>query len=211
MKRIDLAFAAGVVLAVMISSLTGFARDCEATRGEVLRLHIIANSNSEEDQRLKLMIRDRVLSESAAIFAKSRTKPEVQEDLSLLEIENAARDEIAALGYDFPVKARLVNMYFESREYDGAILPAGRYDAIRVEIGAAKGQNWWCVMFPPMCLPAASEKPEDPLPAEERIRKLGKQPRYVPKLAALEFIEKLKNGDDEAPEITASTAGNLAE
>ncbi len=210
MKRIDLALAAGIVLAVIISSFTGFARDCGETRSGVVRLHILANSDDARDQSLKLKVRDRVLIESAAVFSNSRTKPEAQESLSLQKIESAARDELMANGCDLPVKARLVNMYFERREYDNTLFPAGLYDAVRIEIGAAKGQNWWCVMFPPMCLPAASKKPESPLPVEESIRKLNEQPRYVPKLAALEFFERLTGNAENDLAPVSATAGNLA-
>jgi stage II sporulation protein R len=198
-----------LVLAVLVSSFTGFARDYSEVREGVVRLHILANSDSEADQELKLNVRDRVLKDSAAVFTGSYTKQEAETAarLYLPAIEAAARNEIAARGYAYPVKARLVNMYFESRSYDGTVFPAGRYDAVRLEIGEAKGQNWWCVMFPPMCLPAAEEK--KPLPVEEQIVTLSEQPRYVPKLAVLELVNKLwKEDAEDQPVEIADTATN---
>jgi stage II sporulation protein R len=197
MKRIDICLTIGLVCSILISSFTGFARDYSEIREGVVRLHILANSDSPADQELKLHVRDRVLKDSAAIFTGSYTKAEAEAAarLYLPAIEAAAKGEIAARGYAYPVKAKLVNMYFESRDYGETVFPAGRYDAVRLEIGAAKGKNWWCVMFPPMCLPAAEEKPKEPLPVEEQIAALSEQPRYVPKLAVLELVNKLIKED----------------
>ncbi len=166
MKRLEISLAAGLILAVFIGSFTSFARDTGEIRADVMRLHILANSDSAADQLLKLQVRDRVLSG----FSGGATKAEATQKLKLAQIEAAAEEEILRRGYSYHVKAGLVNMYFESRAYNGVTLPAGRYDAVRVEIGEAKGQNWWCVMFPPMCIPAAAEKPEEPLPVEERLK-----------------------------------------
>jgi stage II sporulation protein R len=201
MQKIDISLVAGLILAVFISSFAGFARDYGEVREGVLRLHILANSDSTADQELKLQVRDRVLNESAAIFTGSYTKQEAEAaaKLYLPAIEAYAKDEIAARGYEYPVKAKLVNMYFESRSYGDTVFPAGRYDAVRLEIGAARGQNWWCVMFPPMCLPAAEEKQntQELLPVEAQIARLNEQPRYVPKLAVLEFVNELWKDDAE--------------
>lgn len=207
MKRIDLSLAAGLILAVFISSFTGFAKDYDAVRQGVVRLHILANSDSPEDQRLKLNVRDKILQESAELFKGSRTKQEAEAAarLYLPQIEAAAAAEIAARGYNYPVKAKLINMYFESRSYGETVFPAGRYDAVRLEIGAAKGKNWWCVMFPPMCLPAAEEKSAE-LPIEEKIEHLSEQTRYVPKLALLEFIKQFDKKEDKTDQPLAPEA-----
>lgn len=199
MKRFDISLVIGLVMAVLITSFTSFARDCAEVRQGVVRLHVLANSDSEADQSLKLAVRDKILEETAELFSSSTSKEEaelaVREQLGL--IEETARGEVLRQGYDYPVKAELVNMFFKTRGYDGAILPAGRYDAVRVSIGTAKGKNWWCVLFPPLCVPAASEK----LPVEEQIERLGQQPQYVPKLALLEFAESvLQSSEPSTPE-----------
>ena len=189
MKKIELALAAGLVLSIFLTSFTSFARECDEIRSASLRLHILANSDGEDDQELKLKVRDRILEQSPELFAPARSKAQAKDmaELKLAQIEDAARDEIQRGGYDYPVKAKLVNMYFNTVGYDGFRMPAGRYDAVRVTIGDARGQNWWCVLFPPLCIPAATEK----LPIEEQIERLHEQPRYEPKLAALEFFHKI--------------------
>lgn len=189
MKRFDISLVIGLVFTICFTSFVSFARDCAEVRHGVIRLHVLANSNGEADQRLKLAVRDKILGETAEIFSLSTSKEQAEkaarEQLGL--IERTARAEVLRQGYDYPVKAEFVYMFFETRTYDEATLPAGHYNAVRVSIGDAKGKNWWCVLFPPLCIPAASEK----LPIEEQIEQLGQQPRYVPKLALLELAESI--------------------
>lgn len=207
MKKIDLALCVGLAVSILLTSFTTFARDCDDVRRSVVRLHILANSDGDDDQKLKLEIRDAILAATADLFENARSKKQAEEDVSkqLKEIEYVAKNVITARGYDYNVKAELVNMFFETRVYGDTVMPAGRYDAVRVKIGNAKGKNWWCVMFPPMCIPAAAEK----LDAEDQIQRLGQQPRYVPKLAVLELIEKItQNGGDKQLEINGDDHGN---
>jgi len=193
MKRFEVAILCGIVLAIIISSFTAFAGQCEEVRGEVVRLHILANSNSDEDQALKLAVRDAVLEGTSGIFTLSVDKEQIEqltfENLPL--IEEIAASEIRRCGYEYPVTAEVVNMYFETRTYENATLPAGYYDAVRITIGSGAGQNWWCVMFPPMCIPAATGAEGTEL--EEQIASLGQQPQYEPKFAVVELVESLKD------------------
>lgn len=202
MKRIDLALVAGLAAAIFITSFTAFAQDCDAVRQSVVRLHILANSDSAGDQMLKLEIRDAILAETSDLFENARSKEQAEEDIykRLEEIESIAKNVITSRGFDYDVKAELVNMFFETRSYGNIIMPAGRYDAVRIKIGSAKGKNWWCVMFPPMCIPAAAEK----LDVEQQIQSLGQQPRYVPKFAVVELFEKItQNNGDEQVEVNS--------
>ena len=119
----------------------------------VFRLHIIANSDSEEDQALKLKVRDSLLDYMNSICSNCSTKQEAinialehQEDF-----ESIAKETISKNGYDYTVKININNFYFPTKNYGDISLPAGYYDALRVEIGKAEGQNWWCVMFPSLC------------------------------------------------------------
>lgn len=192
MKRIDIALAIGLACTILFTSFTTFARDCSAIRTDVLRLHILANSDSEADQNLKIAVRDRILAANLFSAAPDKAFAEQIAESELTEIEQIARDEIKRNGYNYPVKAELVNMYFGTRTYETATLPAGYYDAVRVSIGEAKGKNWWCVLFPPMCIPAVSEK----LSLQTQIEQMGEQPHYVPKLAILELIEAAKEKID---------------
>ena len=119
----------------------------------VFRLHVIANSDSEEDQNLKYIVRDNLLSYMKEICSDCTNKEEairiVQEHSK--DFEQIAKTTINEQGYSYDVKINIGNFEFPTKTYGDISLPAGYYDALRVEIGEAKGQNWWCVMFPPLC------------------------------------------------------------
>lgn len=119
----------------------------------VFRLHVLANSDSKEDQNLKYQVRDRLLSYMNTLCKDCKSK---QEAISLVEnnqdvFEQIAIDTISEQGFSYAVKINIGNFEFPTKNYGDISLPAGFYDALRVEIGEAKGQNWWCVMFPPLC------------------------------------------------------------
>ena len=119
----------------------------------VFRLHVIANSNSDEDQKLKLLVRDALLDYMNIISSDCSTK---EEAISLAiehqnEFQDIAEQTILNNGYNYSVKININNFYFPTKNYGDISLPAGFYDALRVEIGEAKGKNWWCVMFPSLC------------------------------------------------------------
>lgn len=120
---------------------------------KVVRFHVRANSDSQEDQTLKLCVRDSVLEQMRPILADSAGKEETKVLLqeAFPEIRQAARRVIKEQGYDYEVKVSLVEEVFPMKQYGDLSFPAGVYDALRVDIGKAEGQNWWCVMFPPMC------------------------------------------------------------
>ena len=120
---------------------------------KVVRFHVLANSDSEEDQKLKLAVRDRVLREYGSLLENCENK---EETLRMLEgakqkISETALAEVLAQGYDYPVRVSVVREEFPFKKYDELIFPAGVYDALRIEIGEAEGQNWWCVLYPQMC------------------------------------------------------------
>ena len=157
MKVFEKSICLAMILAVLFS-FTGFAAQCEDIPEHVLRLHVLANSDSQEDQTLKLQVRDRILQESAGMLDGVRNKEEAEQRIreTLPALQRAAEDEIEQRGYTYPVTVELEQTYFPTREYEQVTLPAGTYEALRVCIGAAEGHNWWCVIFPPMCLPAAA-------------------------------------------------------
>ena len=119
----------------------------------VFRLHILANSDSEEDQNLKLLVRDNVLSYMKEISANASSKEEVMAimDEHLDDFYDVARKTILDEGYDYDVKLNIGKFDFPTKVYGDIALPAGIYDALRIEIGKAEGHNWWCVMFPSLC------------------------------------------------------------
>ena len=119
----------------------------------VFRLHILANSDSEEDQNLKYKVRDNLLNYMNSICKDCKTKQEaiLVAKQHINTFEQIASNTINEQGYSYSVKVNIGNFEFPTKNYGDISLPAGYYDALKVEIGEAKGKNWWCVMFPPLC------------------------------------------------------------
>lgn len=119
----------------------------------VFRLHVIANSDSKEDQSLKYMVRDALLNYMNTLCTDTTSKEEVIQiaESHKEEFYQIAKKTIEDQGYDYDVDIKIGNFAFPTKTYGDISLPAGNYDALRVEIGEAQGQNWWCVMFPPLC------------------------------------------------------------
>lgn len=185
----------GVLFSILLS-LIGFAGKCEKISDKVLRLHIIANSNSFEDQNLKLKVRDKLLKDSQLYFANIHNISEAQKILCehINDVISIAKDEIKKNGYNYDVTAEIKNTYFNTRVYNTVTLPAGNYNALNILIGEGKGKNWWCVIFPPMCLSSAKEQDElnDVLnPSEMDIVEGGE--KYHIKFMVVELLENLKN------------------
>lgn len=184
-----------IVLAGLIFTMAtaGIRRAVSASaqvKTDTLRLHIIANSDSDFDQELKLKVRDRVLEYTGELFAEvsGKTEAEALAKYSANEIKSVAEEVIAENGADYSVSVEITNMWFETRSYDGFTLPAGDYDAVRIIIGAGEGHNWWCVMYPPLCVPGA----------EDALKKYGENAKFVTgdgfeiRFAFLEWLENLK-------------------
>lgn len=138
---------------VFISAISYVNAVSEDIANSVFRLHVIANSDSKEDQALKYLVRDKVLEYMNNISKNCSSKEEV---IKLAyeykdEFYNIAKNVIKENGYNYDVKISIGNFEFPTKYYGDISLPAGYYDALKIEIGEAKGQNWWCVMFPPLC------------------------------------------------------------
>ena len=119
----------------------------------VFRLHVLANSDSQEDQDLKYLVRDKLLEYMNEICSDCKSKSEAIAIVTQNKdkFEEIALNAIQTAGYSYDVNINIGNFDFPTKSYGDISLPAGNYDALRVEIGEAKGQNWWCVMFPPLC------------------------------------------------------------
>ena len=196
LKFFEIALLIG--LAVFLTSGALALRTQDELADKVVRLHVLANSDFEEDQALKLQVRDVVLERATAILEQSADRREAESRLrgELLELERVAAEEIAAEGYDYPVTVNLENADFPTKEYDGFTLPAGEYLALRVIIGEGKGRNWWCVVFPPLCTSASADLPASALAAGFSVEEVSliteENQGYVLKFKAVEWWETLK-------------------
>lgn len=196
MKKITYAIAIGLIITIIFGEFSGFAKQCKDIRENVFRIHVLANSDSEQDQELKLKVRDRILKETGTLFNTMDTKTKAIDNVeqNIEEIKNIAQDEVYKNGYDYPVKCEVVNMFFDTREYGEISMPAGKYDAMRVTIGDADGKNWWCVLYPPMCLPSAQPQKEmQDVLTPEQVDIVENKPKYEVKFAVVEVFEKIKN------------------
>ena len=131
---------------------------------DTLRLHILAPSDSEEDQALKLKVRDMVLSEYGERLSGCADIGEAESTAEglLSDIEGRVCEYLSELGYSFGATVTLSEEWYDTREYDGFTLPRGSYKSLRIILGEGEGKNWWCVMYPPLCLDAACEpSPKD--------------------------------------------------
>ncbi len=155
-----LSIVIATVISIVLGNLTAFAKECRIVRENTLRLHIIAASDSEFDQELKLKIRDRILAEGLFLETDDIDEALRTAMKNLDEIEAVAREVISEAGADYPVSAEIETMFFEVREYGDVVMPAGRYKALRIVVGSGEGKNWWCVLFPPLCVNPASETNE---------------------------------------------------
>lgn len=188
--RLIKAAAGGLALCVLLS-VCGFYGTWQNIRDSVVRLHILAHSDTTADQVLKLQVRDTVAETTAGLMQGVADADEALAAVrdNLPEIEAAAQQTVRAAGYAYPVRAEVCEMYFATRQYEHATLPAGMYDAVRVTIGAGKGQNWWCVMFPPMCAGAATERAfEDVLDTTQQTV-VSDGERYIIRFKLVEWIE----------------------
>ena len=189
-KNLSKAVVCGFLITLTLG-LCGFSGRCDVIRSSVLRLHILANSDSETDQQLKLMVRDAIQNEAGYIFDGAENIDDAtgiveQERERLLTI---ARRVVREQGYDYAVELVVMQEYFETRTYDEVTLPAGTYTTVKIIIGEGEGKNWWCVLFPCMCLPAAQESSELSKVLDDSEVKLAQSnPQYEVRFKVVEWF-----------------------
>lgn len=153
MKLLLKSLCVAFVLTVILSMIPFEAR-CQNISNEVFRLHILANSDNEADQELKLKVRDAILNQTENLYQNATSKTDAikltQENL--YNIIDLAEQTIQANGYDYTVNAKVTKTYFNTRYYGDVTMPSGFYDALQIEIGSGNGKNWWCVMYPSLCV-----------------------------------------------------------
>lgn len=166
---------------------------------EVLRLHVVANSDDPEDQAVKLRVRDAVLAGAQPLLDGVQTSGQAEQVLTprLKELEETARAVLDAEGYDDNVTVSITDQWFPTRVYDSFSLPAGQYRALKVVIGDGNGQNWWCVVFPPLCMASVTEEVADAaarsgLTDRQVALITGQDETYVIKFKFIEWWEQLR-------------------
>lgn len=185
-----------LITAVVITFLCGFmlTNEQKELSDKLIRLHVVANSDSETDQSLKLDVRDRILDDLTEILdgVTDRDQAVAIIEENLATVIESSLDEIADQGFDYDVSASITVESFPTREYDTFSLPAGDYTSLRVVIGAGEGKNWWCVVFPPICASAAIETDIEAMSlSDEEISLITEESTgYVIKFKAIELFDK---------------------
>ncbi len=160
-----------MLIALCVGVIITFAFSVYADKTEqsiahgLIRLHVIANSDTESDQQLKLAVRDAIIDQVGTHFADNCQKDEARQEIlaHTEDIRLIAQEVIADWGLDYPVEISLGKSDFPTKTYGNVTLPAGTYEALKVVIGEGTGQNWWCVLFPPLCFvdAATAEMPDE--------------------------------------------------
>lgn len=197
LRRWELALLLGVGLAALLGVWLNGAQ--QGLADQVIRLHVIANSDSPEDQALKLQVRDRILEVAEGLYDPEAGLEEayrvLEDNLDLLAREGA--EVVRQAGFDQPVTASLGESWFPTKEYTDFALPAGEYTALKIVIGEGSGQNWWCVVFPPLCLGSVTESTEQTALAggfsDGQVSLItGENEGYVVKFKVMELWEQCK-------------------
>ncbi len=194
MKKMEIAAILGFAAALVVSSFCKSADTLHDLEKDVLRLHILANSDSYDDQLLKYAVRDAVLEKGSCYFENVYSLEDAKAVAvgCLPSIEEIARETVAEKGYDYTVTAEYENIYFDERVYENITMPAGVYNAVRINIGSAEGQNWWCVMYPPLCVPAASKDESAEEYFTENEKEMLQEPqKFRYKLKCLEWFSEV--------------------
>ena len=178
-KRLDIAMLLGTAAAVAFAAFAGFSEKCDRLYDSTFRVHILADSDQEKDQRIKYELRDHLISEFGEIFASCGSKAEAVKlaERNLMYISRCSEEFLRGAGYDQSVSCSVENTAFPTRVYGDVTLPAGNYDALEIVIGSGEGSNWWCVLYPSVCLDAVSTEKHRVFPERElylRHRKSNK-------------------------------------
>lgn len=171
----------------------GYAKD--GFKDEIIRFHIRANSDKEEDQALKLKIRDEILKEMTEKFKDSKSIEESRRIIiaNMDKMKSIAERVIEKQGKNYEVAITLGQDNFPTRKYGNMVLPTGEYETLLISLGEGKGQNWWCVMFPPLCFVDITHSVAYNLEKELDVQlEEGKEPTLKLKWKIVELINKLK-------------------
>ncbi len=164
-KILDISMLLGTAIAIIAALFANFAKQCDELYESTFRLHILANSDSIEDQRIKYALRDYILSDLGTIFEACETSEETKAlaERNLPYIEECANEYLHSIGCSYKARCTVGKTHFPTRVYKDVTLPAGDYNALRIVLGSGSGKNWWCVLYPSVCLEAAAV-PDPTLP-----------------------------------------------
>ena len=205
--RRDLFLCLTCLLLAFLFTMAGQRQSDEAMAAriapEILRFHVLANSDSDEDQQLKLRVRTLLLDSIYEKLGENASLDDTKEYVLANKdsLEQEAEDYMKAEGYDYPAHMEVTECYFPTKTYGDMVFPCGTYDAVRVEIGKGKGHNWWCVLYPPLCfvdstyavVPDSSrEILRESLNAADYQALLKKQPEVHIRIRS-NFLELLEN------------------
>ncbi len=194
-KTIKLFIPIFLIILIIGSYVSPFIKTSENISNQIFRLHILANSDSDEDQQLKLKVRDNILVSGEELFKNCKTLEEIinVSNQNIKYFQKIAENTIKENGYTYPVKVYVDKEYFNTRHYDKITLPSGIYNALKIEIGAAKGHNWWCIMFPAICLPAVSDDEINKILSDDEIELINSNDKYEIRFKIVEIYEKIKS------------------
>lgn len=192
-KNVELGVLFGLICAIVLS-FSRFEVRCDELRQGVLRLHIVANSDSIEDQTLKLAVRDEILKNSTDIFSECNSVDVaiIAASDKIKDINVIANDVLEQNGFDYKATVSVGDRYFNTREYEDFTLPAGTYKSLIVDLGEAKGKNWWCVVFPCVCVPTAEKSTLSESVPKEAADTAENGAKYKIKFKSVEIYEKIK-------------------
>lgn len=180
-----------MILTLTLSFFQPIIATSEDISNKVLRLHILANSDSTEDQNLKLGLKNYFLENTSNLFSGKTLEENIEiAKKNTLALEELCNKFITESGYDYETKVIVDKEYFDTRVYDDFTLPAGVYNSIKIVIGEGSGHNWWCIVFPSVCLYSCSESMSDYL-TEEEMELISDG--YTPKFKIIEIYEKIKS------------------
>lgn len=180
-----------LISVIVFSSFTSSVSTAEEISDKVLRLHILADSDSTEDQDMKLKLKNYFLENTSNLFCGETVEENIKIARDNREyIENICNEFLAENNYEKKARVTVTNEFFSTRVYDDFTLPAGNYNTVKIEIGEGEGHNWWCIVFPSVCLSACSSSMSEYLTEEEmELVESG----YTPKFKIIEIVEKIKD------------------
>lgn len=194
-RMIEISVALGLVLTLLFS-VVSFGLTCNNIRSEVVRLHILANSDSDIDQNIKLIVRDKLLQSGNELFSGNMA---VETAYGILSdnrdtVEAYINNILIEEGFNYTSNVYLVKEYYPTRSYETFTLPAGEYLSLKIILGNGEGHNWWCVMFPPLCLPAASQNTDlNAVFNDECVEIIKYSDKYEIRFKIVEIFERIRS------------------